>query len=919
MQHQRFALANYQCADVPGDCGVYTMKRNHTVWKYCFIVALMLTVLLVSQSRNVSAADSEILGTEKEEPGTGCIMVGVYGSYLEGQQDALDRVNAIRLEACKEGIPDPRNISHALTMDDYVPIQWSTELEQIARIRAVETRFIVAHSRNNGSSIWFRYNGVSSGGEILAWNFDDTLVPGVDQFYEEKEDWLNQCSGQAHGETGHYTALIDPNNRYIGLGGFTSAGLYGATTAGELSGSNPTGHSSMLSVPTNVIQKMELSKDYVTGYSLEGPAGLYVGDVVAVTPMVQFTRGNSFSAICLDITQYTSSDTSVAVVDAKGRVTALKVGSVTITAYEGSTVRGTLSMTIVLGKRDISAAEVSLSRSSFQYDGTAKKPVVTVTHEGAVLTEGVHYTLTYSNNTDLGTATVTITGINNCTGSQQVHYSIICDHNCTFTKVDGKAEMTGYCTRCHRQVTEALPTALSFYWGTANIGMFDSSLPKGLQPGMNLYCWVNSLNGYKDFRQVVLESSDESVVKAPGVVSGDGIYPLQIVGDGVAEITVYAKMNPSCKYTFVVCAGVVDVSKLAPPTISSKTYTGSPLEPAFYFYAGDLLLTKGTDYTVTYMDNVNAGTGKAVITGIGNYKGTLTVPFTIFPNTSLSGTYSLAGCDATLSDRICLTYYVTVDKSRYSSVQDAEPFFEYTVNGNTKRVYLKDAGQKTINGRNTYAIPCYINAKEVNSGIHLEFFINRNYRDRLTDEHTLKEYLSYIVSSSAYDRTAVEMAAATLNYAAYAQKYFNYDVSQPANAGLGRALPGKSGVLDALKNVEPGAQEGYSDRVTYVGCSLILHDNTGMRLYYQAKDNFLSSDSRFQKDEKTGYWFISMEPCSITELGKSHSVTVDGITVSVSPLAYIRSALLTGTDGPLSELVLAMYDYYNAACAYQAR
>lgn len=85
MQHQRFALANYQCADVPGDCGVYTMKRNHTVWKYCFIVALMLTVLLVSQSRNVSAADSEILGTEKEEPGTGCIMVGVYGSYLEGQ------------------------------------------------------------------------------------------------------------------------------------------------------------------------------------------------------------------------------------------------------------------------------------------------------------------------------------------------------------------------------------------------------------------------------------------------------------------------------------------------------------------------------------------------------------------------------------------------------------------------------------------------------------------------------------------------------------------------------------------------------------------------------------------------------------------------------------------------------------------
>ena len=40
-------------------------------------------------------------------------------------------------------------------------------------------------------------------------------------------------------------------------------------------------------------------------------------------------------------------------------------------------------------------------------------------------------------------------------------------------------------------------------------------------------------------------------------------------------------------------------------------------------------MEEGKDYTVSYQDNVNAGTGKAVITGKGNYGGTVTVEFEI--------------------------------------------------------------------------------------------------------------------------------------------------------------------------------------------------------------------------------------------------------------------------------------------------
>ncbi|MFR3433930.1 MAG: hypothetical protein ACLTSW_12035 [Coprococcus sp.] len=45
-----------------------------------------------------------------------------------------------------------------------------------------------------------------------------------------------------------------------------------------------------------------------------------------------------------------------------------------------------------------------------------KKPTVTVTYDGQILTENTSYKLTYANNKDAGTASVTINGINSLHG-----------------------------------------------------------------------------------------------------------------------------------------------------------------------------------------------------------------------------------------------------------------------------------------------------------------------------------------------------------------------------------------------------------------------------------------------------------------------------------------------------------------------
>ena len=77
-----------------------------------------------------------------------------------------------------------------------------------------------------------------------------------------------------------------------------------------------------------------------------------------------------------------------------------------------------------LSRISISKASVTLSTSTYAYDGKAKKPGVTVKLNGKTLKNGADYTASYSNNTKVGTATVKITGKGNYTGSVSKTFKI---------------------------------------------------------------------------------------------------------------------------------------------------------------------------------------------------------------------------------------------------------------------------------------------------------------------------------------------------------------------------------------------------------------------------------------------------------------------------------------------------------------
>ena len=89
-----------------------------------------------------------------------------------------------------------------------------------------------------------------------------------------------------------------------------------------------------------------------------------------------------------------------------------------------------------------------------------------------------------------------------------------------------------------------------------------------------------------------------------------------------------------------------------------------------------------------------------------------------------------------------------------------------------------------------------------------------------------------------------------------------------------------------------------------------------MRHYFKVANGIDVSDYGFT--EKDGYYYKEITGISADKLGTAQSVTVDGYTVSYSPLSYAYAVLKSdSTDESLKNLVKALYLYEQAAEAYK--
>ena len=164
------------------------------------------------QNTEASAQTAE----EEADAQTGYLTILVEGAFAAPDREAvLARINAIRKEACEEGVRDPAT-GEPMQADDYVPLVWSYELEEVAMRRAVEATVLRDHMRPDGTECFaILPDSEAFSMETLAWGYGG-MLEAVEGWYSEKNAYVAETGDPA----GHYMALISPAIRYAAVADF---------------------------------------------------------------------------------------------------------------------------------------------------------------------------------------------------------------------------------------------------------------------------------------------------------------------------------------------------------------------------------------------------------------------------------------------------------------------------------------------------------------------------------------------------------------------------------------------------------------------------------------------------------------------------------------------------------------------------
>ena len=249
--------------------------------------------------------------------------------------------------------------------------------------------------------------------------------------------------------------------------------------------------------------------------------------------------------------------------------------------YQGQT-----SLSFEIQRSDISgfAAE---RVSDATYTGKAVEPTIRIvdTHSGRHMAPGADYTVTYSNNVTVGTATATVTGVGNYEGTLSTTFRIV-------GKPASKLTVSAIANKT--------------YTGSA------------IKPALTVKDGGKTLKSGTDYK--VTYKNNTKVGTATVTITGLGNY------------------RGTKSATFKIVAA--SVAKATVSKVANQRYDGTAKRPTPTVKLGGKTLKKGTDYTLAYKNNVKAGTATVTIKGKGNYAGSKSVTFKVVAQ---KGTWTKVG------------------------------------------------------------------------------------------------------------------------------------------------------------------------------------------------------------------------------------------------------------------------------------
>jgi len=369
---------------------------------------------------------------------------------------------------------------------------------------------------------------------------------------------------------------------------------------------------------------------------------------------------------------YKSTTPSICTVDKNGNVTALKTGTgyVTVTASANGYDSVSKDVKIVVSKKSLNNGLLTLSETSYVYDGTYKKPAATVTFGGKVLQEGKDYTISYRNNLNVGVATVIATGMGDYTGYTSKNFTITkramaggtvsVASSVSFTgsnitpsvtvKVAGRSLTNGtdytvsYSNNKNVGKATVKITGKGNYSGSLSAKFDIVPAKQQIQKLETKYKgffvdWAQkgSATGY-DVEYSVNANMSGAVSKHLTANKPDTLTVSGLAGDKTYYVRVRSYTNVNGKVYYGAWSDVKsiktannDITKATVSGISTKAFTGKAITQNVTVKIGNTVLKNGTDYTVSYSNNKKVGKATVKITGKGKYGGVITKTFKINP------------------------------------------------------------------------------------------------------------------------------------------------------------------------------------------------------------------------------------------------------------------------------------------------
>lgn len=306
---------------------------------------------------------------------------------------------------------------------------------------------------------------------------------------------------------------------------------------------------------------------------------------------------------------------------------------------------GSCSLTFSITARPVSTLKITVP--SVTYNGKAQKPAVTVKYNNYKFKNGTDYTLSYKNNTKIGTATVTVKGKGKLSGTRSVTF-----------KINAKPIKNAVIT---------YNNSLTYNGST-------------LSPAVTV----------KYGNATLKKNTDYTVAYSNNVNAGTGT--ITITGKGI--------YGGSVKKTFTIKK--LGISATAVSGTGNKVYTGSAIKPVPAVKVGGRTLKNGTDFTVSYKNNTEPGTATLKVTGKGNYSGSVSKTFKITAR-------AINDVEVTVPDTVFTGEQVrpdvVVSYGNYQFINNSDYTLSFKDNVNIGTASVVVTGKNHLSGSRTVTFP----------------------------------------------------------------------------------------------------------------------------------------------------------------------------------------------------------------------